>query len=271
MEFVDTHCHIHEATKQLAGDEMVRNKWSAAGITDAEVLISEAKASGVTKLICVGCTAGDSKLAVKLAQSSPNCFASVGVHPHEAKDHVRSPEKLRKLTELASQKRVVAVGEIGLDYYYNHSPKADQIELLNFQLDLAKQHKLPVILHIREAFDDFWPIFDQFKGLKGVVHSFTANVAVLEEILSRGLYVGLNGIMTFTSDKNQLTAAKRIPSTNLLLETDAPFLTPTPYRGTICQPKYVVETAKFLCDLRSESLESMAKITSLNAKKLFNL
>ena len=124
---------------------------------------------------------------------------------------------------------------------------------------------------MRDAFDDFWPIFDQYTGLQGVIHSFSADIAVLKQILSRGLYVGLNGIMTFTKDQKQLEAAKSLPLNRLLLETDAPFLTPTPYRGTICQPKHVVETAKFLSGLHEEPLETMAEATTANARKLFNL
>jgi TatD DNase family protein len=178
---------------------------------------------------------------------------------------------LREFTKLAQSPKVVAIGECGLDYYYEHSPKEQQVEILVFQLELAKKYNLPVIFHVREAYDDFWPIFDEFRGLKGVIHSFSSNIAVLEQILSRGLYVGLNGIMTFTNDQDQLAAAKHIPLENLVLETDAPFLTPTPYRGTICQPKHVVDTAKFLAELRQESLEDLAKATTQNAKKLFNL
>ncbi len=269
MQLVDTHCHIHEASAQAGGDEFVRDKWAKAGFTDPEQMITEAERAGVSTLICVGCTLRDSEMAVKLAQNQSNCWASVGVHPHEAKDHIHSPDKLRKIRNLAGEKGVVAIGEIGLDYYYTHSPKDDQIALLHFQLELALNLKLPIILHIRDAFDDFWPIFDQYKGLQGVVHSFSADIADLKQILSRGLYVGLNGIMTFTKDENQLDAAKAVPLESLLLETDAPFLTPTPYRGTICEPKHVVETAKFLSGLRNEPLETMAQATTANAKILF--
>jgi TatD DNase family protein len=128
---------------------------------------------------------------------------------------------------------------------------------------------LPVIFHIREAFDDFFRILDDYKGIRGVVHSFSASIVELEGVLSRGLYVGLNGIMTFTNDQKQLDAAKSVPIEKLVLETDAPFLTPKPFRGTMCEPKHVSVTAEFLANLRGESLDYIAKATSNNAKALF--
>lgn len=275
LQFVDTHCHIHEATSSAKasgdkGDEFVRDKWAKGGITDAKSLIQEADIAGVSRLICVGCTLRDSQLAVELAQREENCWASIGIHPHEAKDYLDESSQ-NAFSALATESRVVAIGECGLDYYYNHSDKADQIKILEFQLELAKKHDLPLIFHIREAFDDFWPVFDKFEGLRGVVHSFSSNGRDLEQILFRGLYVGLNGIMTFTKDAKQLEAAKAIPLHNLLLETDAPFLTPAPERGTICLPKHLVLTAEFLAGLREENMAEIAKITTQNACNLFSI
>ncbi len=271
MQFVDTHCHIHEASTQTGGDAYVREKWAKGGITSPDELIKEATKSGVNTLICVGCTLKDSEMAVKLAQRQADCYATVGIHPHEAKDHLSDDTKLKIGDLVKNGKKIVAIGEIGLDYFYTHSSKEDQVDILRFQLDLAVKHDLPVIFHVREAYEDFWPIFDEYKGIRGVIHSFSTNVATLDQILSRGLYIGLNGIMTFTQDAQQIEAAKKVPISRLLLETDAPFLTPAPYRGTICQPKHVVETAKFLSELRQETLERVAKTTTSNAKQLFNL
>jgi TatD DNase family protein len=213
----------------------------------------------------------DSQAAVAYANRHDNVWASIGLHPHEGSMYVGDDHALQQFRDLANKPKVVAIGETGLDYYYEHSPKEDQIKLLRFQLDLAKEHNLPLIFHVRDAFDDFWPIFDEFTGLTGVVHSFTATPKELEQIVSRGLYVGLNGIMTFTRDQKQLDAAKAVPLDNLLLETDAPFLTPVPFRGKICQPKHVRVTAEFLSKLRGESLESLAAATTANAKRLFKL
>ncbi len=269
MELLDTHCHIHEAGP-LSADLFVQNKWAEAGITDPQLLINEALEAGVTQLVCVGCTLADSELAVKLAIQQKNCYASIGIHPHEAKDHLDSGVQ-QKFAALAEAKEVVAIGECGLDYYYNHSPKEDQAQILGFQLELAQKHDLPLIFHVRDAFDDFWPILDQFPGIKGVIHSFTANIGVLGEALSRGLYVGLNGILTFTKDETQLEMAKAVPLDKIVLETDAPFLTPAPYRGTICQPKHVRTTAEFLAQLRNQEVAEIARATTSNARQLFNL
>jgi TatD DNase family protein len=270
MEFVDTHCHIHEASTRTGGDEFVRDKWAKAGITDPVPLITEAADNGVTRLILVGCTLRDSEMALELAAGQGNCWASPGIHPHEAKDHLDKTTQ-ETFEELFGQPKVVAIGECGLDYYYGHSSKEDQLKVLGWQLELAQKHDLPLIFHVRDAFEDFWPVFDRFEGLRGVIHSFSSGYGDLEQIVSRGLYVGVNGIMTFTKEAEQLETAKAIPLENMVLETDAPFLTPTPYRGTICQPKHVVQTAEFLAGLRDESLEQIAKVTTQNACNLFAL
>lgn len=271
VEFVDTHCHIHEAGAKTGGDEFVRDKWATGGFTESQILIDEAADVGVNRLICVGCTLRDSELAVKLAAEQPNCWASVGIHPHEAKDHVRSPEKLQKFTTLLKKPRVVAIGECGLDYYYEHSKKADQKKMLEFQIELAIKHDLPLIFHVREAFDDFWAIFDNYQGIRGVIHSFTDNKLNLEKALKRGLYIGVNGIATFSKTVEKSVTYVTIPSDRLLLETDAPFLTPAPHRGTICQPKHLCVTAEFLAGLREENVADIAKTTTQNACNLFAL
>ncbi len=271
MQLVDTHCHIHEVDALAANLRTeTRQRYAKAGVTDPDKLIKAAKADNVTSLICVGTTLEDSKVACEFAASRAGVWASIGIHPHEAKDHLKLAEQ-KAFMDLADKPKVVAVGECGLDYYYTHSPKEEQIELLHFQLSLAQKHGLPLTFHVRDAFADFWPVFDQYKGVRGVIHSFTATRKELDEVLARGLYVGLNGIMTFTKDQEQLAAAKAVPLDRLVLETDAPFLTPHPYRGTICEPKHVRVTAEFLAKLRSESLAKLATATTNNAQKLFGI
>lgn len=269
MQLVDTHCHIHEALDSVHLSTETRRKYEKAGMPKPDEIIARAIEDEVTKMICVGTTLEDSKLAVDFVQTRPNCWASIGIHPHEAKDHMDPADK-KRFAELASQPKVVAIGECGLDYFYENSPKAEQIELLHFQLQLAEKHNLPVIFHVRDAFDDFWPIYDKYK-VPGVIHSFSATRKELDQILSRNLLVGLNGIMTFTKNIEQLAAAKAVPPGKLLLETDAPFLTPDPYRGKMCEPKHIRVTAAFLANLRGEALEEIAKTTTTNAYKLFGV
>jgi TatD DNase family protein len=255
LEFVDTHCHIQFADYPLDSKKVVEN-----AIRDS-----------VTRLIVVGCSLPDSEAATEFAAGHNGVWASIGLHPHEGARYVHDHHSLQAFRDLVAKNKVVAVGETGLDYYYEHSPKEDQKKLLRFQLDLASEHNLPLIFHVRDAFSDFWPIFDSYKSLRGVIHSYSSDRADLDQILSRGLYVGLNGIMTFTKKTEQLAAAKSIPLDHLLLETDAPFLTPVPYRGKICEPKHVRTVGEFLADLRDESLHDIANATTGNAIKLFGL
>ncbi len=254
MQLIDTHCHIHFPDYPLEAD----------GVRAA------AAETAVTGVICVGCSLLDSRL-VAYAEHREGAWASIGLHPHEAARYVEDERALQQFRELAGKRKVVAVGETGLDYYYNHSPHEDQQRLLRFQLDVAAEHDLPLIFHVREAFTDFWEILADYPGVHGVVHSFTSGPEELERVVGRGLFVGLNGIMTFTKDAAQLEMARTVPLDRLLLETDAPFLTPVPFRGKVCEPKHVRLTAEFLARLRGESLERIAATTTENAKMLFKI
>jgi TatD DNase family protein len=234
-------------------------------------------ADGVDTLICVGTDVRSSEQAVTFASLHHNCYASLAIHPHEVASG--SDETLAKgllrLDELLNiaRTKIVAIGECGLDYFYHQDEeiRRRQQELLRQHLQLAKKYDLPVIFHIRDAFNDFFDILDEYAEIKGVVHSFSAGVNELEGVLKRGLFVGLNGIMTFSKQKDQLQAAKMVPLEKMVLETDAPFLTPAPFRGTMCKPKHLRITASFLSDLRSESLEDIARATTQNAEALFGL
>lgn len=271
LELTDTHCHIHEAVEHFTGNTETRARWQKdKKVGSPDEIIADAATDGVTRLICVGTTLEDSNLAVEFVQTRDGCWASIGIHPHEAHNHVDKAAQ-SAFAALAEKPKVVAVGECGLDYFYTHSPKEDQVKLLEFQMELALKANLPMSFHVREAFDDFWPIFDAHPGIRGVIHSFSATTQELDQILKRGLYVGLNGIMTFTKDASQLAAAKAVPLDHLVVETDAPFLTPVPFRGTICEPKHVRVTAQFLANLRGEDLNSFATATTRNAQQLFGI
>jgi TatD DNase family protein len=270
MQFIDTHCHIQSAGLGQ-GERSTREMWAKDPDISIDVIVERARQSGVDKMICVGCDVNDSVLAIEAVKSRENLYASIGIHPHEAQRFVDNEYELDRFASLATADKVVAVGECGLDYFYTHSPKEHQVKILEFQLELAIKHDLPVIFHVREAFADFWPVFDSFSGIRGVLHSFTDSRATMEAAVARGLYIGVNGIATFAKDPAQQTMYKAIPLDSLVLETDAPFLTPVPLRGTICEPKHVVLTAEFLASLRGDTTAEISDATTRNAGKLFSL
>lgn len=270
MDLVDTHCHIQSAGMPK-GERITRELWAKAPGLSGDGIVKAAAEAGVTRLLCVGCDLEDSRLAAGFVQDRENCWASIGIHPHEAQHYAPHSEadSLVEFASLASKPKVVAIGETGLDYYYEHSPKKDQIQILEFQIELALSAGLPMIFHVRDAFDDFWPVFDAYEGVRGVVHSFTDSKENLKKALERGLYIGVNGIATFSKDPAQREAYKSIPLERLLLETDSPFLTPTPYRGSINEPKRLSAVADFLAELRGEDRQSLARATTSNARSLF--
>lgn len=246
---IDTHCHIHESNYPL----------------DIGDVITRARHQSVNQMICVGTSEQSSKEAVEFAGNHEHIYAAIGVHPHDTKDGYKAIE------ELFIDPNVVAVGEIGLDYFYTHSPREVQIAALEAQIQLALDHNKPIIFHVREAFDDFWPIFDNFTGIKGELHSFTDTQAQLDRALARGLYIGVNGISTFTKDAAQKEMFASIPAERLLLETDAPFLTPVPFRGKVNEPAFVRSVAEHHAKIRGLSLDEIAAVTTANATALFAL
>ena len=269
MQLVDTHCHI-QSIGANKGEANTRLLWHKDKFLTLDKVLKRAFELNVTKLICVGCQLEDSRLATEVAKEHPDIYASIGIHPHEAKIFNADKQQAEAFKALFKKAKVIAVGECGLDYYYNHSAKQEQIKALELQLELASQHNLPAIFHVREAFDDFWPILDNFKDIRGVLHSYTDNQENLDKALKKGLYIGVNGIVTFAKE-HQLAVYKQIPLSSLLLETDSPFLTPIPYRGTINEPSKVVVVAEFIAKLSGKSLEEIAEATTNNANNLFGI
>ena len=249
MKLVDTHCHIHDS--EFFGDKR-------------QEVYDRAIAAGVA-MITVGTDERSSLEAVDFVSSHDQSWAAVGVHPHEAKDG------WSKVAGLAQSSKVVAIGEIGLDYFYNHSPKDVQIQCLEEQLQIALDNNLPVSFHVREAFDDFWPIFDNFSGISGVLHSFTDSQANAEAGLSRGLYIGINGISTFTRDEAQIELFTSLPLSKIILETDAPYLTPRPFRGKMNEVGYVELVGQWVAQSRGLSFDDVAAVTTSSARSLFSI
>lgn len=273
MNLVDSHCHI-QSIDSLEGEETTKALWHKSGLRADEVIKSAIK-SQVTKFICVGCDLSDSRLAISFASQRDNCYVTIGIHPHEAQKYVNNQAKQTEFANLLTdigQNKIVGIGECGLDYFYQHSNRQDQAAILRFQLDLAVQYELPIVFHIRDAFQDFWPIFDSYQTkLKGVIHSFTDSKATLMAALDRGLYIGVNGIATFAKQPAQQAMYNAIPINRLLLETDSPYLTPTPYRGNINEPKHIMTIAEFLANQRGESLKVLAETTTINSHLLFGI
>lgn len=266
MEFVDTHCH-------LQFDKLAKN---------LDQVIKDAGNASVTRLVCVGTNVNDSQKAVSIAAAHENVWATVGAHPHECKDFFEQKDSAARLQDLLTKPKVVAIGEIGLDFYRNYSPKAEQEKLLRLQIEIGAPTGLPFVFHVRDAqhqdksgvgqaWAKFFETIDSYPRLRGVVHSFSATTKELDEVLSRGLYVALNGIMTFTSDQAQLEAAKKVPKDKLLLETDAPFLAPSPHRGKVCEPRHILDIAKFLATLRNEDIKELAGYSTKNVRELFGI
>ena len=274
MQLTDTHCHIQSAGP-FEGEQITHDLWLKAGDSDADAIISRAHDAAVTRLMCVGCNLEDSKLAIDFVKNRENCWASIGIHPHETKRYAEDAALQQAFAVLATSPKVVAVGECGLDYYYEHSDRKSQAAMLRFQIELALQCQLPMIFHVRDAYGDFWPIFESYhsdkRPIRGVLHSFTDTAENLDRALSHGLCIGVNGIATFTKNPTQQELYRTIPLTALLLETDAPFLTPVPYRGKICEPYHIRTIAEFLAGQRGESLEVISEATTHNAQQLFGI
>lgn len=245
---IDTHCHIHEADFPLVPHEVLQR----------------AKDADVQQLICVGTSQESSRAAITFAETHDTVWASIGVHPHDTKDGYAAVAQL-----VGASDKIVAVGEIGLDYFYTHSSKVVQIKALEVQIQIALANNLPIIFHVREAFNDFWPIFDRYPGIRGELHSFTDTKENLDIALSRGLYIGVNGISTFTKDEAQQVMFDSIPLDRLLFETDAPFLTPAPFRGKVNEPAFVRNIAQYHANRRGISVDEIASATTANTKKLF--
>ncbi len=227
---------------------------------------------GLEAVICCGSDLESSKKTIEIASQFPNVWATVGVHPEESlKSQIPNPNEFLKLANL---KRVVAVGECGLDYTPETSEeeKSAQRELFKFNIDLAKETKLPLVVHCRNAFEDVFSILNaQDSMLKVQMHCFTGNMEQMQECVKQGWYISFGGILTFKSSHELREVAKAVPEDKLLIETDAPYLAPEPLRGTRNVPKNVKIVAMTLAKTRSVDFNTIDQLTSQNARKFFNL
>jgi TatD DNase family protein len=264
MKYIDTHAHIHF-------DEF-KDSLSA--------VFANAHQAGIETIVTVGTDDADSRSALQFVLDNEvqkiagpiKLFATAGIHPHEAS---LGGDAFLSIKELAQnedyQKVLVGIGECGLDYFKNLSSKAEQRSMLEWQLELATECNLPVVFHVRDAWDDFFAIIKNTPNLRGVIHSFTGDTSVVERASNYDLYFGLNGIMTFTKDQAQLAAVKAMSAGKIMFETDCPFLAPVPMRGKQNEPSYLPYTAEFVAKLRDEALQAVALQAAKNSQKLFKL
>lgn len=252
----DTHCHLNS-------EELYPR---------IEEVIDSAKKAGIARFLVVGWNKESSKLAVKIAEKYNEVYASVGYHPSEIYEYGEKEEKY--LYNLLKKDKVVALGEIGLDYHWSKSPeeKEKQKEWFIKQIKIANECKKPVVIHNREAFEDSLKILNENKPVcGGVMHCYSGSKETLKDVLDLGLYIGLDGPVTFTNAKTPKEVAEIVPLDKLLVETDCPYLTPHPFRGTINEPKNITYIIESIAKLKNLSKKHVAEATFSNACKLFNI
>ena len=241
---------------------------------DREQVIARAREAGVATILAIGSGSGPQALEVgiELATKYDWMLASIGIHPHEAR--LATEAHYARLAELARHPRVVAWGEIGLDYHYDHSPREVQVTVFRQQLELAREASLPVIIHCREAWDDCLDILEtdwKGTGKGGILHCFSGTLAGAERALAMGFLISFAGNLTYQKAENLRAVARQLPSERLLIETDAPFLAPQAFRGRRNEPAYVVEVARKLAEVRGITVEEAAELTARNFRRLFGL
>lgn len=236
---------------------------------DRDNIIEELPALGIRGYIECATDQDTSIRAAGLAKEYYAAFASVGVHPHSASEWDRAAEAV--ITGLLKEKDVVAVGEIGLDYHYDFSPRDVQKRVFREQMEIARRHNMPVVIHSREATEDTLAILREFPDVTGVMHCFSGSVDTLHQILDMGYYAAFGGATTFRNAKKPLDALRETPADRLLLETDSPYMTPVPYRGKRNTPFNVRLVAKKAAEIRGVSEEEIADVTTKNAAKVFRL
>jgi TatD DNase family protein len=258
--FIDSHTHID-------GPEFD---------VDREEVIQRARDAGVSAILNVGTGdphSGVLERAVELAEKHSGLYAAIGIHPHDARLFDDNAE--RRIADLTQESdRVIAWGEIGLDFHYDNSPRDVQMRVFSRQLQLARAASLPVIIHTREAEEETIDVLKsecQGSNLTGIMHCFSGTRGLAEKALDLGMFISFSGIVTFKKAQDLRNVASEVPLNRLLIETDCPYLSPVPYRGKRNEPSYVVEVARCLAELRGFSLEEMAQITADNFSALFKL
>lgn len=251
MEWIDIHAHLNMLEEGV------------------ELAISRAKEAGVKKIITIGTEPADHPLVLEIAQKYyPDVYCTLGVHPHDGSTYTEEAGKF--IERHVSDPCVVAVGEIGLDYFYDQSPRPQQLEAFRAQLEIAKRMQMPVEIHTRDAEDDTIRLLKEYEGqVRGVIHCFTGTSWLAKEALDLGYNISISGVITFKNAESLRETVKMIPVDRIHVETDAPFLAPVPLRGKKNTPAYVIHTAEFVAKLKGLSLEAFCAQTQQNALKMF--
>jgi TatD DNase family protein len=254
---IDSHCHLD--AKRFDDDRAA--------------MIGRAREAGVQRMVTIGCDVANSVRALGLAATHPDIFATAGVHPHEAAEAQEG--FIGDLRRLSAHRKCVAIGECGLDYYYDHSPREVQQRVFAAQIALARELDLPLVIHVRDAWDDCLRLLEE--GLQGrdstrapgVIHCFSGTLAQAEASLELGFFISIPGIVTFSKPGELPEVARRVPLDRLLVETDSPYLAPKPYRGKRNEPAYVAHVAEKVAELREASVADIIDATGRNAQTLF--
>lgn len=251
---IDSHCHLEY--KGL--------------VEDQQGVLARARAAGIGGFLSISTRQREWGQVIGTAEREADVWASVGIHPHEADGHSDMGEGA--LLEAAAHPKVIAIGETGLDYYYDHSDRDTQKALFRRHISVARETGLPLIVHTREAEDDTYAIMaeEMEKGAyPALIHCFTASADFGRKVLDLGLTISLSGIVTFKNAKDLQAIAAKLPEDRILVETDAPFLAPVPHRGQVCEPAFTADTARFVADLRGTTPEALAEATTRNFFNLF--
>ena len=253
MRLIDCHCHL---TDEAFDDDRL-------------FIINDLSNFAIKGIINPATNIADSKKAIALGEKFDNFYPMVGIHPEEV-DQIKDKD-LEELEILAKNDKVVAIGEIGLDYYWKDDNKDRQKEIFIHQLELARKLDLPAVIHVREAKDDVIEILKEYTDLKIQIHCFSDDLKTLNTYMDMGFYISIGGVVTFANGTNEHVAARNVPIERLMLETDSPYLTPEPYRGIRNDPRRVVEVARTIAELKDMKMDKLAKRTYKNTVEFFNL
>ena len=250
---IDSHCHL-----------------AFNNTMDIKNILDRARTSGVSKYLNIATKSNEFETLIDISNNHDDIFFTLGIHPHESKE--TNDDVLQIIKNNLDNKKLIGIGETGLDFYYNHSDKKTQINSLEYHIDLAQEFRLPLIIHMRDAENELIRVFtDKMKKreFNGVIHCFTGSLKFAKCILEMGFYISASGIITFKNSENLRNTFKQIPLNKLLVETDSPYLAPVPERGKTNEPSFIIHTIQKLCEIHNIKYDKMCELTSMNFKNLF--